>query len=235
LELSLGDADAAHRCLGPIADLITQVGVEEPGIMRFLPDEIEARVALGELDGAAALLEPFEAMARRVGRRWAIATAGRCRGLLRAAHGDLDAALVALDGAIEELGNLPYRLELGRTLVVKGRVHRRRREKRGAREALERALEIFEERGARLWAETARRELARLGGRPATPTELTATEQRVAELAASGLTNREVAEAAFLSPKTVEGVLARAYRKLGIRSRAELGASMAARRAEHPS
>jgi DNA-binding CsgD family transcriptional regulator len=232
LELSLGNADAAHRCLGPLADLITQVGVEEPGVMRFLPDEIEARVALGELDGAAALLEPFETMARRVGRRWAIATAGRCRGLLSSARGDPDAALVALEGAIKELGDLPYPLELGRTLVVKGRVHRRRREKRAAREALDRALEIFEERGARLWAETAGSELARLGGRPAAPTELTATEQRVAELAAAGLTNREVAEAAFLAPKTVEGVLARVYRKLGIRSRAELGASMAARRAE---
>ena len=59
------------------------------------------------------------------------------------------------------------------------------------------------------------------------PTELTATERRVAELAATGLTNREVAAQAFMSPKTVEANLARVYRKLGIRSRAELGARLA--------
>ena len=57
--------------------------------------------------------------------------------------------------------------------------------------------------------------------------ELTPTERRVAELAATGLTNREVASAAFMSPKTVEANLARVYRKLGIASRAELGARMA--------
>ncbi len=58
---------------------------------------------------------------------------------------------------------------------------------------------------------------------------LTATEERVAELAASGLTNREVAAAAFMSQKTVEANLSRAYRKLGIRSRAELGLRLAER------
>jgi DNA-binding CsgD family transcriptional regulator len=63
-----------------------------------------------------------------------------------------------------------------------------------------------------------------VGLRQHAPGELTATERRVAELAASGLTNREVAKAAFMSPKTVEANLARVYRKLGIRSRAELGA-----------
>ena len=59
--------------------------------------------------------------------------------------------------------------------------------------------------------------------------ELTESERRIAELAAAGMTNRQVAEAAFVSPKTVEANLARVYQKLGIRSRAELGARMAAR------
>ena len=65
-------------------------------------------------------------------------------------------------------------------------------------------------------------------GRP-TPTELTPTEQSVADLAASGRTNREVAKQLFISPKTVEVNLARVYRKLGVTSRAQLGAVMAAR------
>ena len=80
--------------------------------------------------------------------------------------------------------------------------------------------------GARLWVERARRELERVGMRQRGPDELTESELRVAELAADGLTNRAVANAAFMSPKTVEANLARVYRKLGIRSRAELGARM---------
>jgi DNA-binding NarL/FixJ family response regulator len=67
----------------------------------------------------------------------------------------------------------------------------------------------------------------RLGLRKGSSDELTPSEQTVASLAASGLTNRQIAECIFVSPKTVEANLARAYRKLGIHSRAELGAHMA--------
>ena len=77
--------------------------------------------------------------------------------------------------------------------------------------------------GAPLWAERARAELARTKVAPAEDLGLTPSERRVAELAASGMTNRDVASALFISPKTVETNLARIYRKLGIRSRAELG------------
>jgi DNA-binding NarL/FixJ family response regulator len=83
--------------------------------------------------------------------------------------------------------------------------------------------------GARLWAERANTELRRVGLRPSAPNELTASEQRVAELAASGLKNREVAAQLYLSPKTVEATLARVYRKLEIHSRAELGARLGSR------
>ena len=69
-------------------------------------------------------------------------------------------------------------------------------------------------------------ELMRVNVRPGAPADLTETERLVAELAAAGLTNREVADRSFLAIKTVEANLARAYRKLGIRSRAELGARM---------
>ena len=81
--------------------------------------------------------------------------------------------------------------------------------------------------GAPTWAERARRELEVVGPRRHATDELTATELRVAELAATGLKNREIAKAAFMSDKTVEAHLGRVYRKFGIRSRAELGARMA--------
>jgi DNA-binding NarL/FixJ family response regulator len=117
--------------------------------------------------------------------------------------------------------------ERARTLLVKGGIERRARRRADAKQSLQRALEIFERVGARLWAERTRRELGRLGLRRAAGDELTESERRVAELAAQGLTNRAVAARLFLSPKTVEANLARAYRKLGITSRAELGARMA--------
>ena len=124
---------------------------------------------------------------------------------------------------------LPIPFELGRTLLGTGQIHRRRNERRLAKDALGRSLTIFEELGAPLWVERAQAEMRRLGLRRGAPDELTPTEQTVASLAASGLTNREIAERAFVSPKTVEANLSRVYRKLGIHSRAELGAWMAER------
>jgi len=120
-----------------------------------------------------------------------------------------------------------FRSERARTLLVKGVIERRARRRGRAKNSFEQALEIFEHSGARLWAERARAELDRVGLRRTSGDELTEGERRVAELAAQGLPNREVAAALFMSPKTVEANLSRAYRKLGISSRAELGAKMA--------
>jgi DNA-binding NarL/FixJ family response regulator len=104
------------------------------------------------------------------------------------------------------------------------------KQKGNAKRSLEQALAIFDQLHAQLWAGRTRQELRRIGLRPPASDQLTETERRVAELAASGLTNREVAARLFVSPKTVEANLARAYRKLGISSRAELGARLARER-----
>ncbi len=91
-----------------------------------------------------------------------------------------------------------------------------------ARDSLGRALEIFEHLGAALWADKARSEIARIGGRAPGPVGLTPTEQNLADLVAKGLTNREAARALFVSVSTVEASLRRIYSKLGVRSRTEL-------------
>jgi DNA-binding NarL/FixJ family response regulator len=96
-----------------------------------------------------------------------------------------------------------------------------------AREVLARH-HIFEQLGSVLWAEKARAELQRTHLREA-PADLTPSEQRVAELASSGLTNKQIGAQLFISPKTVEANLSRVYSKLQIGSRAELGARMASR------
>ncbi|HSL10771.1 MAG TPA: helix-turn-helix transcriptional regulator, partial [Actinomycetota bacterium] len=124
---------------------------------------------------------------------------------------------------------LPLPFELARTLLVSGTVERRAKRKKEARETLSRALEVFEGLGAALWTERTRAELARIGGRAPSSTALTPTEDRVATLVATGSTNREVADALFVSIHTVEANLKRIYRKLGIRSRTELAASLSPR------
>jgi DNA-binding CsgD family transcriptional regulator len=139
-----------------------------------------------------------------------------------AARGDLVGASAAADEALREHDRLPLPFELGRTLLVRGAVERRAKRKREARDTLTKALEVFNGLGAALWADKARAELARIGGRAPSSLDLTPTEDKVAALVAAGSTNREVADALFVSVHTVEANLKRIYRKLGIRSRTEL-------------
>jgi DNA-binding CsgD family transcriptional regulator len=112
-----------------------------------------------------------------------------------------------------------------RTCLELGRVQRRRKQKRQARVALEDALTAFERVGTPLWADRARAELARVRTRTSRP-GLTATEERIARLAAEGLTNRAIAERAFVTVNTVEANLTRVYRKLRISSRAQLARAL---------
>jgi DNA-binding CsgD family transcriptional regulator len=233
LDLSLGDVEAASRHLTRALELMESVRIREPGVLRIHADVVEALIAAGELEAAGKVLVPWEEQARRIELAWSLATSARCRALLETARGRADDAVCAIDDALAVHERFPMPFELARTLLVKGRIERRAKRKAAAKESLEQALAIFERLPAPLWAEKARNELARVGLRRA-PDDLTETERRVAELAASGLTNREVAAQLFLSPKTVEANLARAYRKLGIRSRAELGARLAGVGSDRP-
>jgi DNA-binding CsgD family transcriptional regulator len=227
VDLSLGEHAAVHARLGPLADLLAGVGMAEPGIVRFVPDEIEALVALGEVQRAVSLLDVFEARAMALRRAWSLATAARCRGLVESARGATPAAIAALDAALRHHRDVGEPFELARTLLVAGQLYRRNRQKRAAKQALDRALGLFERLGVPLWAAKARMELARVGIRPSAPLGLTPTEERVARLVADGKTNREVAAELFLSRRTVEDNLSRIYRKLGVRSRAQLARSFA--------
>jgi DNA-binding CsgD family transcriptional regulator len=226
-ELSAGNLEAAEASLSSAADLADHISLAEPAAWRFHANQAEAVIGLGDLDRAEGLVERLEGWGHTTGRAWTLATAARCRALLLAARGDTPGAIQALEEALGHHQHLAMPFELGRTLLVMGQVQRRAKHKRAARQHLQRALEIFESLPAPLWAERARSELSRIGLRPPAPLALTATEERVAGLAASGHTNRQVAQALFLSPRTVEANLARVYRKLGVSSRAELGAAMA--------
>jgi DNA-binding CsgD family transcriptional regulator len=221
-ELSNQNPAGTDRLLRPLAAQVAAMGAGDPVLMMFLPDEIEALIALGELGLADGYLEPFLQRSYELDRGWAIASAERCRGALAAARGDAHAAAEAFERALAAHERVAMPLERARTLLVSGQASRRFKQRGLARGALEDAFAIFAEHGARLWAENARRELARVGRPGSARAGLTETEQRVAELVASGLSNQEVAERAFLSIKTVEANLTRIYRKLGVGSRVAL-------------
>ena len=222
LELSVGDPGAADRILRPLAARLASFGWREPSIYGELPNAIEALVELGELGEARRLLAELQNRLSRIESPWGEASAGRCEGLILAAEGDVAPAVAALERALAVHDRLPQPFDHARTLLALGAIQRRTKKRGAARESLERALAIFDELGAALWAEKARSELARVGGRTAAGDRLTPTERRIAELVATGKTNKEVAAQLFVAPRTVEGHLTRIYEKFGVRSRAEL-------------
>jgi DNA-binding NarL/FixJ family response regulator len=150
--------------------------------------------------------------------------------MLQAARGDVTGARTSVELALAEHQRLPMPFERARTLLLAGQLQRRQRRRDAAGAALREARDVFLQLGTTVWAERAETELARaLSSRGRDP-GLTATEERVADLAVSGLTNRDIAAALFVSPKTVEVNLSRIYRKLSIRSRAELYRALQARK-----
>lgn len=226
LELSLGRPDRAHQQLGPLLALARAGGLDEPAVLFWLPDEIESLVTLGDHDEAAAVIEWVDERARAVDRASGLATAARGRALLFAARGDSTEALRACDEALGHHDRAGVPFQRARTLFTTGQIARRARKWGIARASLADALAVFEALGAVLWADRARDELARIGGRPAAPLDLSDTERQVAELVAAGRTNREVAGILFVSPRTVSAALARIYRKLGVSSRTEMAARL---------
>lgn len=203
--------------------LLAAMGRVEPLRLDVTPERIDALVALGRTDEAGRLLDGLAERARTLPRPWADAAVARGTARVLVARGKLEDAVAATDPALGERSTGWRRFDRARTLLVRGEILRLSRARREAGETLDAALAIFRELGAAAWAERTQAELDRLGRHRPGSEELTPTERRVAELAASGLRNREVADQLGISAKTVEAHLAKAYAKLGIRSRAELG------------
>jgi DNA-binding CsgD family transcriptional regulator len=225
LELALGNLDAAAAHLRELPRRLMAAGQNDPAAPVW-GDTIETLIRLGELEQAQTYLERYELHAQRLESPLAMEGVLRCRGLLCAAAGDLEAALAAFARCLFEQPEPLWPFERARTLLCLGAVRRQAQQKKAARDALEQALAIFEELGARLWAEKARAELRRISGRAPADEELTETERRVAELAARGRTNKEIAAELFMGLSTVEAHLSHVYRKLGVR-RAELATRLA--------
>ena len=226
IDLSVADLEGARRNLEPAVAWLDRLHAAEPGIIPCVPDLVEALVGLGRIGEAERHLGRLEEQAQALDRVWATATALRCRALIAAAAGDLDAAQRSAEASVELLERGPQPFETARSMMVLGQIHRRAKRKRLARDLLGRARAAFAELGARLWVDRADAELARIGGRPSTPFALTETERTIASLVARGHTNQEVADALFVSPSTVQANLKRVYQKLDVRSRTELAAKV---------
>lgn len=230
LELARHRARHAVAVLLEVEANVEASGIRHPGAHRFRGELVEALVLAGRLEEARDRAASFSSAVQASPTAWGRTVAARSRGLVAAASGDLESAIVELTEAGTQQAALPMPVERGRTLMHLGRVHRRRRKKRVALDAFKTAIATFESAGAAGWARLARAEVERSGARPVAVDELTTTEHEVARLAAEGMTNREVADAMVISPKTVDGALTRVYAKLDIHSRAELGAWIARER-----
>lgn len=227
LEVSVGNYGAALAALEPMSTRFKAAPNATEMITAWsAPDVVEAMVNLGQHDSAEPLVAMLEHNGRRVDRPWMLATGARCRAMVLAARGDVAAAVPVARQAMVEHERLPMPFERARTQLVLGKLLRRKRLKDAGAAVLREALDTFEQLGTPLWADRVRAELGRANIGPRASAVLTPSEQRVAELAATGMTNRNIAAQLFISPKTVEANLSRVYNKLGIHSRAELGRHM---------
>lgn len=224
ISVSVGDYERALTALQPLVTRIEALPrATELFIGSSIPDAAEAMIHLGRLDEAARLIDFLESNGTRLERAWMLAVGARCRAMLLASQGDLGTALTTAQAAMSHHNQVPMPFDRARSLLLVGQLLRRRRQKKASASAIGEALTSFEEMGSSVWADRARSELSRAKVSREQSSGLTASERRVADLAASGLRNRDIAATLFISPKTVEVNLSRVYRKLDIRSRAELG------------
>jgi DNA-binding CsgD family transcriptional regulator len=221
LELSCGDLPAALPHLERAYELRSDFMLE-PGQRLELGDFLEALVGVGQLERAGQVIGTWHERAERLDRAPTLAILARCRGLLLAAQRDLEGASASFQDGLRQHARTEGPFERARTLLALGATERRAKRRAAARATLEEALAVFERLDSPLWADKARAELGRIGGRARSNGDLTESERRVAELVAEGKTNREVATTLFLGERTVASHLTHIYAKLDVRSRTEL-------------
>jgi DNA-binding CsgD family transcriptional regulator len=200
------------------------VPAPNPGVLPWRSEAAIAAHRIGRGEQARLLAGEELELARAFGSARALGVALRAVGLVAGE----DMRLELLKEAVATLERSPAQLELGRALIDLGVAQHAAGQRTAARETLRMGLDIAHHAGANGLAAMARNALVAAGARPRRPAvrgadALTPSERRVAELADRGLTNREIAQALFVSTKTVEFHLRNAYFKLRIRSRAELG------------
>ena len=225
--LSRGELTAAIDHLERAWDAGRAAGLDNPNIVPFAGDLAEALARVGSADRAEQVLAWLQERADATGLVYPQAVAARARGILARDPAEASAWFARARSAHQKL---PMPFEQARTLLCEGEALRRSRHLAASRRPLQHALTVFSGLGARPWAARARTELAAAGSRAEVRNGLSRSvldslspqELQVARAVGQGLSNIEAAAALFVSRKTVEAHLTRAYRKLGVRSRTEL-------------
>jgi DNA-binding CsgD family transcriptional regulator len=223
------------RSLRRVRTLELALGITDPARGRWQGDLAEALVRIGEPAEAQDVIDSSREHALRLGRESVLAVLDRSEALVRAAQGDLEAAVAQLTSAQDRLGKLGYGLEEARAAFALARL----RGGRPGATAYDQATRMFRRCRALPWLRQVDESLTAPEPEPgpAVPEALdalqvlAAMERQVASLVMEGATNREIAARLFISVKTVEATLTRVYRKLGIRSRVDIVRLAAARRA----
>lgn len=229
IDLWTGSPEQAHDRLHHLREGFIAKGFGFLGALTLdlWATDIEALIGLDRLDDAQRVANDLTTRAEIVGNPNACAIGERCQGLLLAGRGDLAGALVRMQAALDAHRQRLLRPELARTLLEQGTIQRRAKQKNAAKQSLENALAIFEEIGASMWAARTRDELQRLGLKRKTQEGLTPAQARVVELVCTGMSNRQIASTLYMSPRSVESHLTKAYREFGVKSRAQLVAVLA--------
>jgi DNA-binding CsgD family transcriptional regulator len=232
VELSVPDPDRALQVLLRALEHNDAMEIVLPTQFRFLGDLVEAAVLAGDVPLADRILrERLEGPSDRLPLPWVRAMAARGRGLVSAARGDQRTAVDHLDRSVHVFDEaLPMPFERARTVFLRGRSKRALGLRREARADLDEAWAVFHGLGAGAWEARAAAERGRISGRAGGSADLTPAERAVAELAAAGRSNREIAAELVLSVRTVESQLSVVYRKLDLPSRARLAAALASTR-----
>ena len=223
LRLALGDPRAALQDLLDCGRQLLARGAVNPALNPWRSSAALAHLALGSRDEAATLAEEELELAHAFGAGRAEGIASRCLGLARGGR----AGLELLEESVTLLDGSGARLEHARSLCELGAALRRAGRTGESREPLREALDLAARYGAEGLGARAREELTAAGARPRRDRvsgrdALTASELRVATMAEQGMTNREIAQALFVTLRTVETHLTHVYSKLGIGSRREL-------------
>lgn len=227
-----GGLEEAEHHLRAVWQHVDAAGVGDPGIFPVAPDLADTLVLLSRPDEARVVLGWLEQRALEQQHPWATATAARSRALLALSEGSVDVAtaVAEAESAADRLATLGLAHDAARGRLVLGSALRRRRQWGAARDLLDRARDGFDALGADGWADAARAELTRVGGRPRRGTdELTPAELATSRFAADGLSNKAIARRTNVSVGTVEAHLSSSYAKLGVRSRSQLAARLPVR------
>jgi DNA-binding CsgD family transcriptional regulator len=228
--LDQGHAEKASDTYRHLEELVRGFGLDEPCAVPWSRDAIRAHVTAGRVEDARRVLDRVERDTARLPCRWPRIVAHTAHATLAERAGDLQAAEARFQHALELHGQVRLPLEKARTLIDYGAFLRRgARQPAAARRPLAEALVLTERAGAVRLADEARGELRLAGGRrrrPGGPATLTPCEARVAELAAGGHTNLEIARQLVISTKTVETHLRHVFGKLAVTSRRDLAAAL---------